>query len=142
VVDPLHWWSALTTQFQEIASTALKDVAQRNSTLDSTQHFAKDALKKATDIASHLAAQGMHNLQEVARAAQSPKATPRKASVERAAKAPAKTTGRSATPARKTAAKKATVKKAAVVKKPAAKKAAAPKPAPAQKTSRATRSRG
>ncbi|MFC5497065.1 PhaM family polyhydroxyalkanoate granule multifunctional regulatory protein [Caenimonas terrae] len=28
VVDPLQWWSALTTQFQEIAAGALRDAAQ------------------------------------------------------------------------------------------------------------------
>jgi hypothetical protein len=27
-VDPLQWWTSLTQQFQEIASTAMKDVAQ------------------------------------------------------------------------------------------------------------------
>ena len=28
-VDPLQWWGSLTQQFQEIASNAMKDVAQK-----------------------------------------------------------------------------------------------------------------
>ncbi len=81
VVDPLHWWGALTTQFQEIAANALKDANHHGNPLGATQHLAKDALKKATDMASHLAAQGVQSLQEVARAAQAakPAAAPRKA---------------------------------------------------------------
>ena len=31
-VDPLQWWGALTQQFQEIASHAMKDVAQAGAT--------------------------------------------------------------------------------------------------------------
>ncbi len=133
VVDPLHWWGALTTQFQEIASNALKDASHHGSALDTTQHLAKDALKKATDMASHLAAQGVQSLQEVARAAQAaaPTAAQRKASSGSAGaprtSAPAQSApgkragsaqgskGRSAsgkaTPAAKPAAKKAAAKK-------------------------------
>ena len=91
VVDPLHWWGALTTQFQEIAANALKDANHHGNPLGATQHLAKDALKKATDMASHLAAQGVQSLQEVARAAQAakPAAAPRKAP-SRSAAAPAR----------------------------------------------------
>lgn len=133
VVDPLHWWGALTTQFQEIAANALKDANHHGNPLGATQHLAKDALKKATDMASHLAAQGVQSLQEVARAAQAakPAAAPRKApsrsaaapktapaksaGSQRAAPAPAGKSGRAsakAPAARKTAAKKAPAKKA------------------------------
>lgn len=31
-VDPLQWWGSLTQQFQEIASNAMKDVAQKAAT--------------------------------------------------------------------------------------------------------------
>ncbi len=117
VVDPLHWWSALTTQFQEIASNALKDAAQHSSTLDSTQHFAKDALKKATDMASHLAAQGVHSLQEAARAAQAPAAKKAAAKKATAPKAAAKPTRRAAAAAPKAAVKKPAAKKPAAAKK-------------------------
>jgi hypothetical protein len=123
VVDPLHWWSALTTQFQEIASHALKDAAQHSSTLDNTQHFAKDALKKATDMASHLAAQGVHSLQEAARAAQAPAPAPaaKKAAAKKATapKAAAKPTRRAAAAAPKAAVKKPAAKKPAAAKKAA-----------------------
>ncbi|MCZ8094927.1 MAG: hypothetical protein O9331_15715 [Acidovorax sp.] len=119
VVDPLHWWSALTTQFQEIASNALKDAAQHNGTLDSTQHFAKDALKKATDMASHLAAQGVHSLQEAARAAQAPAAKKAAAKKPTAPKAAAKPTRRAAAAAPKVVAKKPAAKKPAAAKKAA-----------------------
>lgn len=119
VVDPLHWWSALTTQFQEIASHALKDAAQHSSTLDSTQHFAKDALKKATDMASHLAAQGVHSLQEAARAAQAPAAKKAAAKQATAPKAAAKPTRRAAAAAPKAAVKKPAAKKPAAAKKAA-----------------------
>lgn len=133
VVDPLHWWGALTTQFQEIAANALKDANHQGNPLGATQHLAKDALKKATDMASHLAAQGVQSLQEVARAAQAakPAAAPRKApsrsavapksapaksaGSQPAAPAPAGKSGRAsakAPAARKTAAKKAPAKKA------------------------------
>ena len=121
VVDPLHWWSALTTQFQEIASNALKDAAQHSSTLDSTQHFAKDALKKATDMASHLAAQGVHSLQEAARAAQAPAKAAQKAAAKKTAapKAAAKPTRRAPAASPKAAAKKPVAKKPAAAKKAA-----------------------
>ena len=133
VVDPLHWWGALNTQFQEIAANALKDANHHGNPLGATQHLAKDALKKATDMASHLAAQGGQSLQEVARAAQAakPAVAPRKApsrsaaapkpapaksaGSKRAAPAPAGKSGRAsakAPAARKTVAKKAPAKKA------------------------------
>ncbi len=54
VVDPMHWWGALTQQFQGIAANALKDVA-RQSTLDTTRQVAsgltEQAVKTATGVA-------------------------------------------------------------------------------------------
>ena len=106
-----------------LASHALKDAAQHSSTLDSTQHFAKDALKKATDMASHLAAQGVHSLQEAARAAQAPaKAASAKKAPARTATAPkaaAKPTRRAPAASPKVAAKKPAAKKPAAAKKAA-----------------------
>lgn len=50
VVDPLQWWGALTQQFQQIATDALKDVA-RNTAVDTARNMAaglaKDAMKSA-----------------------------------------------------------------------------------------------
>jgi hypothetical protein len=54
VVDPLQWWGALTQQFQEIASTAMKDVAQKKA-VDTARNMAtgvaKEAMKAATGAA-------------------------------------------------------------------------------------------
>jgi hypothetical protein len=54
-VDPLQWWGALTQQFQEIATNAMKDVAQKTA-VDTARNVAggvakdmvKAARKKAT----------------------------------------------------------------------------------------------
>jgi hypothetical protein len=53
VVDPLQWWGALTQQFQQIASDALKDAA-RNTAVDTAKNvgaaMTKSAAKSATDL--------------------------------------------------------------------------------------------
>ena len=54
VVDPLQWWGALTQQFQQIASSAMKDAA-RQTAVDTAKNMAtgvaKEALKTATGMA-------------------------------------------------------------------------------------------
>lgn len=54
MVDPMQWWGALTQQFQEIASTAMKDAAQRTA-VDTAKNMAtgvaKEAMKAATGMA-------------------------------------------------------------------------------------------
>jgi hypothetical protein len=54
MVDPLQWWGALTTQFQEIAASAMKDAAQRTA-VDTAKNMAtgvaKEAMKAATGMA-------------------------------------------------------------------------------------------
>ncbi|MGE4240309.1 PhaM family polyhydroxyalkanoate granule multifunctional regulatory protein [Ramlibacter sp.] len=54
VVDPLQWWGALTQQFQEIASTAMKDAAQKTA-MDTAKNVAtgvaKEAMKAGMDMA-------------------------------------------------------------------------------------------
>lgn len=95
VVDPMQWWGALTSQFQQIAANAMKDAA-RQTAIDTTKNMAtglaKEAFKTATGMASQLAAKGMGG------------------GGKRAAAAPAKP---------------APAKKAAAPRKPAAKKKAA-----------------
>ena len=58
-VDPLQWWGALTTQFQEIAASAMKDVAQKTA-VDTARNMAtgaaKEAMKAATGLAKKSAA--------------------------------------------------------------------------------------
>lgn len=54
VIDPLHWWGALSQQFQTIATNAMKDAAKQ-STLDTTRQVAsgltEHAVKTATGVA-------------------------------------------------------------------------------------------
>jgi hypothetical protein len=56
LVDPLQLWGSLTQQFQQIASSAMKD-ATRNTALDATKNmatgFAKEALKATKKAASN-----------------------------------------------------------------------------------------
>ncbi len=120
VVDPMQWWGALTSQFQQIAASAMKDAAKQTA-LDTTKNMAtglaKEALKTATDMASQFAAKGMKTMQgskpstansrtTSARApAAAKKAAGKKPAARPAAKAAAKSTPRK-TPARKTAARK------------------------------------
>ena len=115
VVDPMQWWGALTSQFQQIAANAMKDAAKQTA-IDTTKNMAtglaKEALKTATGMASQFAAKGMQTMQGGAkRAAASPAGTAKKAA---AAKKPA---------ARKTAPKPA-AKKASSTRSPAARKRA------------------
>jgi hypothetical protein len=54
VVDPMQWWGALSQQFQNIATNAMKDVAKQTA-LDGTKHAASgltsQAVKTATGVA-------------------------------------------------------------------------------------------
>ena len=115
VVDPMQWWGALTSQFQQIAANAMKDAAKQTA-IDTTRNMAtglaKEALKTATGMASQFASKGMQTMQGGAkRAAASSAGTAKKAA---AAKKPA---------ARKTTTKPA-AKKASSTRSPAARKRA------------------
>lgn len=75
VVDPMQWWGALTQQFQNIATTAMQDAAQKtalSTTKNMAAGLAKDAMKTATGMATDLA-KGMASSagQSVARGARS-----------------------------------------------------------------------
>ncbi len=54
VVDPLQWWGALTQQFQQIATSAMKDAATQTA-VDTARNMAtgvaKEAFKTATGMA-------------------------------------------------------------------------------------------
>ncbi len=54
VIDPMQWWGALTQQFQQIASTALKDAAQKGA-IDATRNMATGIAKGALKTAGWLA---------------------------------------------------------------------------------------
>lgn len=104
VIDPLQWWGALTQQFQQIATDAIKDTAVAQA-LDSTRNLATDLAREALKTTAEAVSAGV----KVAKAAKA------KASPEAQAPAPAKAAAKKAPAARKApAAKKATpAKKAA-----------------------------
>ena len=115
VVDPMQWWGALTSQFQQIAANAMKDAAKQTA-IDTTRNMAtglaKEALKTATGMASQFAAKGMQTMQGGAKRAAASSAGAAKTTA--AAKKPA---------ARKTTPKPA-AKKASSTRSPAARKRA------------------
>ena len=116
VVDPMQWWGALTSQFQQIAANAMKDAAKQTA-IDTTKNMAtglaKEALKTATGMASQFASKGMQTMQGGAKRAAASSAGAAKKTA--AAKKPA---------ARKTTPKPA-AKKASSTRSPAARKRAA-----------------
>ena len=111
VVDPMQWWGALTSQFQQIAANAMKDAAKQTA-IDTTKNMAtglaKEALKTATGMASQFAAKGIETMQAGQRAAAGAAKAPA-AKKPAAKKAPAKSASK---PAAKPAAKKATARRA------------------------------
>ena len=54
VVDPMQWWGALTQQFQQIASQAVKDVAKQ-TTLETTRQVAAGLTDQAVKAAARTA---------------------------------------------------------------------------------------
>ncbi|QIL83185.1 hypothetical protein G7047_27035 [Diaphorobacter sp. HDW4A] len=114
MVDPVQWWTSLTNQFQQIASSAMRDVTQHAANAPAMSGVggaatAQEAFKKASDMANQFAADSMKGAQAMARSAVA--AANKAASAPAAAKkAAAKTT---------TAAKKTTASAAA--KKPQSK---------------------
>ena len=108
VVDPMQWWGALTSQFQQIAANAMKDAAKQTA-IDTTKNMAtglaKEAFKTATGMAGQLAAKGMKTMQGT---------TPRTAAPAAAKKSPAtKTTARKTSAAKKAAPRKTPARKRA-----------------------------
>ena len=71
VVDPLQWWGALTKQFTELATTAMKDTAS-----DAARNLAGAMVKKSFDSAS----------QAVTKAASAPPAAARKSAAKKPAR--------------------------------------------------------
>ena len=58
VVDPMQWWGALSQQFQQIASNAMKEAATQtaaDATRNMASGLAKEALKTATGTAKAMA---------------------------------------------------------------------------------------
>ena len=61
VVDPVQWWGALSQQFQQIASNAMKDVAKQ-TTLDATRQVATGLTDRAVKTATGMAGKAARNL--------------------------------------------------------------------------------
>ena len=137
VIDPMHWWGALTQQFQQIATSTLADAAKQgafDATKGAATELAKDAFKAATDMASQLASKGVQSVQDATRhatslasAAVAVPAAPAKPAAKKTTAAKNTTQAKSPTPAaKKTAARKAApvaVAKKAAPRRPAAKSA-------------------
>lgn len=113
VVDPMQWWGALTSQFQQIAANAMKDAAKQTA-IDTTKNMAtglaKEALKTATGMASQFAAKGMQTMQGGAKRS--------------ATSGAAKKTAATKKPAARTTTTKPAAKKASSTRSPAARKRA------------------
>lgn len=56
VVDPMQWWGALTSQFQQIAANALKDPATQTA-MDNTRNLATGLAQEAFKAAGEMASQ-------------------------------------------------------------------------------------
>ncbi len=101
VVDPMQWWGALSQQFQQIATNAMKDVA-RQSALDATRQVASEltgqALKTATGVAGkmtrNLTGTMARNAGAVAGAGRAATAVKKKKPAPRKPRASAKPAGR------------------------------------------------
>jgi hypothetical protein len=107
VVDPVQWWGALSQQFQQIATNAMRDAAKQ-SALDTTRQVASGLTGHAMKTATGVAGKVTRNLTDtvarnVGMAAGVGRAAAKAVSGPRAAQAPA----------RKAVAKKAAPKKAA-----------------------------
>ncbi len=88
IIDPMQWWGALTQQFQQIATSALQDVAQQAS-LEKAAVLTQDAFKTATDMASQMAATSLKNVPGALGSADKPKAETAKKKPDAAAAAAA-----------------------------------------------------
>ena len=98
----MHWWGALTQQFQGIAANALKDVA-RQTTLDTTRQVAsgltEQAVKTATGVAGKVTrSDGGTVARQVGKAAGAGQAVVRSTGKSRASR-PVGTKGKPAEPA-------------------------------------------
>ena len=111
VVDPMQWWGALTNQFAQLATTAMKDTATdaaknlAGAMMKQGMDAAGETLKKAVKVPAGVAAKAMSAATQAA-SATGAKAAAKKAAFPTQAAAPSKPAARKA-PARKAAAKSA-----------------------------------
>ena len=109
VVDPMQWWGALTQQFQQIATDAMKDAAKQTA-LDTTRNLAtglaKEAFRTATGMAGQIAAKGVQGAARRVTPAKAPSAAPAPARKAAPRKAAAKKSTAAKSTTRRAAAKK------------------------------------
>ena len=77
VVDPLQWWGALTQQFQEIATTAMKDAAKQTA-MDTAKNMATGVAKGAFNTATGMAKAASNSMTGGGRKTAAKKATRKK----------------------------------------------------------------
>jgi len=102
VVDPVQWWGALSQQFQQIASNAMKDVA-RQTALDTTRQVATGLTDQALKTATGMAGKAARGVGRAAARAVGGREADGKSAPRRA---PAAKTAARKTPARKTASRR------------------------------------
>lgn len=61
VVDPMQWWGAISQQFQQIASNAMKDVAKQTA-LDTTRQVASGLTDQAVKVATGMAGKAARSI--------------------------------------------------------------------------------
>lgn len=144
VADPMQWWGALTSQFQQIAAHALRDAGTHQAAFDATREMASGALKTASSMAAQMAAQGMHGMRAAAQAAgAAPAATPAPAAGKPSTKAAARPATQPGGKANDKANDKARpAAKRAAVANAGAKRAPAPSPTEKAAASRTRRPAG
>ena len=144
VADPMQWWGALTSQFQQIAAQALRDAGTHQAAFDATREMASGALKTASSMAAQMAAQGMHGMRAAAQAAgAAPAATPAPAAGKPSTKAAARPATQPGGKANDKANDKARpAAKRAAVANAGAKRAPAPSPTEKAAASRTRRPAG
>ncbi|MBF5007579.1 PhaM family polyhydroxyalkanoate granule multifunctional regulatory protein [Diaphorobacter caeni] len=77
MVDPVQWWTSLTNQFQQIATSAMRDVSQQAANAPAMASAggvgggaaAQEAFKKASDMATQFAADSMKGAEAMTRSA-------------------------------------------------------------------------
>ena len=103
----MQWWGALTQQFQQIATDAMKDAAKQTA-LDTTRNLAtglaKEAFRTATGMAGQIAAKGVQGAARRVTPAKAPSVAPAGKAAPRKAAAKKSTAAKSTT--RRAAAKK------------------------------------
>ena len=130
MADPVQWWGALTSQFQEIAANAMRDVSQHAANAPASV-MGEDAFKAASDMAAQFAAQSMKGAQEMTRTAMAAAGGKAPSGAKKPAAAEAAAVPRK--PAAKKSVKKTAAKKAVARKAGATRKADAPSPGRTQR---------